>query len=162
VTLFRRPRVRRTRKGVYKVDLPDDERDVLRQLLPQLRQLLDTDDPDDGRMRRLFPPAYAEEADVEAEAEYQRFMREELLASRLSAIEAVEGSIEATELSEQELMSWMGSVNSLRLVLGTMLDVSEELDIVTLPDDMPDVESYALYAYLSSLLGEIVDALDPG
>ena len=27
-------------------------------------------------------------------------------------------------------------------------------------DETPDVEAYALYAYLSSLLGEMVDALD--
>ncbi len=42
-----------------------------------------------------------------------------------------------------------------------MLDVSEELEIGDVPDDDPDVESYALYAYLSSLLGEMVDALNP-
>ena len=83
------------------------------------------------------------------------------MASRLAALDAVEASIEATELEEQQLMSWLGAVNNLRLVLGTMLDVSEELEIGVLPDDAPDIEAYALYAYLSSLLGEIVDALDP-
>jgi len=57
--------------------------------------------------------------------------------------------------------SWLGAVNNLRLVLGTVLDVSEELEIGELPEATPDVEAYALYAYLSSLLGEMVDALDP-
>ena len=159
--LFRRPRVRRTRKGVYKVDLPDHEREVLHRLLPQLRTLVAGEDTD-GRTRRLFPPAYANVVDVEAEAEYQRFMHDELVASRLAALDTVEASLDATEVTEQELLAWMGSVNSLRLVLGTLLDVSEELDVGGVPDDIPDVESYALYAYLSSLLGEIVDALDPG
>ena len=46
--------------------------------------------------------------------------------------------------------------------LGTMLDVSDDLEIGEVPAETPDVETYALYAYLSSLLGEMVDALDPG
>ena len=40
-------------------------------------------------------------------------------------------------------------------------DTRLEYDI-ELPEEAPDVEAYALYAYLSSLLGEIVDALDSG
>ena len=35
----------------------------------------------------------------------------------------------------------MTSVNSVRLVLGTMLDVSEELEIEGVPDDDPDIHS---------------------
>jgi hypothetical protein len=160
VSLFRRSRIRRTRRGTYRVELPDEERELLRRLLPQLRALVADDDPGDGRTRRLHPPAYTD--DDEADADFQRLMREDLVASRVAALEAVEASVDATELDEQQLMSWLGSVNNLRLVLGTVLDVSEELEIGELPDEAPDVEAYALYAYLSSLLGEIVDALDPG
>jgi Domain of unknown function (DUF2017) len=160
VSLFRRSRIRRSRRGTYRVELPEEERDLLRRLLPQLRTLVTADDPDDERTRRLHPPAYAD--DVEADADYQRLMREDLVASRLAALDAVEASVDATDLDEQQLMSWLGAVNNLRLVLGTILDVSEELEIGELPDGTPDVEAYALYAYLSSLLGEIVDALDPG
>jgi hypothetical protein len=159
VSLFRRSRIRRTRRGTYRVELPEEERDLLRHLLPQLRSLLGDEDPDDGRTRRLHPPAYADDAD--ADADYQRLMREDLVASRLAAIDAVEASVDANELDEQQLLAWLGSVNNLRLVLGTVLDVSEELEIGELPEETPDVEAYALYAYLSSLLGEMVDALDP-
>ena len=59
------------------------------------------------------------------------------MASRLAALDAVEASVDATELDEQQLMSWLGAVNNLRLVLGTMLDVSEELEIGELPDETP-------------------------
>jgi hypothetical protein len=158
VSLFRHARVRRTRRGTYRLDLPDAERTVLRRLLPQLRELL-TQPDDDGRTRRLYPTAYAN--DEEADAEYQRLMHEELLASRLAGLDAVESTLEATELDEAQLAAWMGSVNSVRLVLGTLLDVSEDLDIGALPDDAPAIESYALYAYLSALLEEIVGALNP-
>jgi len=159
VSLFRRSRIRRTRRGTYRIELPDQERELLRHLLPQLRALVAGEEPGDGRTRRLHPPAYAD--DVEADADYQRLMREDLEASRLAALDAVEATVDATELDEQQLMSWLGAVNNLRLVLGTVLDVSEELEIGELPEETPDVEAYALYAYLSSLLGEMVDALDP-
>src|SRR5262249_48633535 len=157
---FRRSRIRRTRRGTYRVELPEEERDLLRRLLPQLRSLVEGDDPGDGRTRRLYPPAYTD--DAEADADYQRLMREDLVASRVAALEAVEASVDATEVDEQQLLAWLGSVNNLRLVLGTVLDVSEELDIGDLSEETPDVEAYALYAYLSSLLGEMVDALDAG
>src|SRR5215467_14246643 len=86
--VFGRARIRRTRRGTYRVDLPPPERDVLARLLPQLRQLVSGEGDDDGRSRRLFPTAYAQ--DAEADADYQRLMREELVASRLAAIETVE------------------------------------------------------------------------
>jgi hypothetical protein len=140
------------------MELPDEERELLRRLLPQLRSLVAGEDPGDGRTRRLHPPAYTD--DTDADADYQRLMREDLVASRMAAVDAVEASLDATEVDEQQLLAWLGSVNNLRLVLGTVLDVSEELEIGELPEETPDVEAYALYAYLSSLLGEMVDALD--
>ena len=57
-------------------------------------------------------------------------------------------------------MAWMTSVNRVRLVLGTMLDVSEDLDVHGVPDDDPDIHSYALYAYLSLLLEELTEAVN--
>ena len=73
----------------------------------------------------------------------------------------MEATIDARELDESQALAWMSSVNSVRLVLGTLLDVSEELDIDGLPDDDPDIHSYALYAYLSMLLEELVTAVGP-
>lgn len=53
-------------------------------------------------------------------------MREELLASRLSSIE-ISLSVIARhdELSEAEIDAFARSINSLRLVLGTTLDIAE-------------------------------------
>jgi hypothetical protein len=144
---------------MYRLDVPETERELLRRLLPQLRAVLSDETPADDRARRLFPPAYTD--DEAADAEYQRLMREDLVASHLAALDTVEASLDATELSEEQLVAWMSAVNSVRLVLGTLLDVSEELDIGRLPDATPDIESYALYAYLSNLLGDMVEALNP-
>ena len=154
---MRRRRVRRTRGGRYRIDLPEEERALLRALLPQLRELLAAP-ADDPRVRRLYPTAFPD--DVQKEDEYRRFMHEELVASRLAAVDAVEASIDARELDEAQAMAWMMSVNTVRLVLGTLLDVSEELDIAEVPDDHPDVHSYALYAYLSMLLEELLAAVN--
>ena len=159
MSFFHRGRVRRTRKGMYRLDVPDNEREILRRLLPQLRTVLADEEPADERARRLFPPAYTD--DEAADAEYQRLMREDLVASHLAALDLVEASLDANELTEGQLVAWMSAVNSVRLVLGTLLDVDEELDIGRLPNATPDIESYALYAYLSNLLGDMVEALNP-
>ena len=86
-------------------------------------------------------------------------MREELIASRVAAIEQVEATLDAKELDEAQLLGWMQSVNAVRLVLGTMLDVSEDDTIDHLAEDDPDVHNYALYGYLSGLLDEMVTVL---
>ena len=38
--MLRRQRVRRTRSGAIRVDIPDPEQELLRHVLPQLRELL--------------------------------------------------------------------------------------------------------------------------
>ena len=53
----------------------------------------------------------------------------------------------------------MGAVNSLRLVLGTRLDVSEDMDEVD--PDHPEAPAFAVYQYLSFLLETIVASLTP-
>ena len=154
--VLRRQRVRRTRAGVIRVDIPPPEQEVLRHVLPQLRDLLTLGSTDD-RTRRLFPTAYAE--DAEADAEYAGYMHGELVASRLSALDMVESTLGAKDLTEEQAVAWLQSINSVRLVLGSLLDVSEELELDSLPVDDPQIETYALYAYLSMLLGELVEAL---
>ena len=130
---------------------------MLRHVLPQLRDLLTLGSADD-RTRRLFPTAYAD--DPEAEAEYVGYMRDELVASRLAALEVIESTARRRATStEEQAVAWLQSINSVRLVLGSLLDVTEELDIDALPDDDPEIEGYVLYGYLSMLLDELVAAL---
>jgi Domain of unknown function (DUF2017) len=151
----RRDRIVALGEGRFAITLADPERQTLRHLVGQLRELLQEADPGDERMRRLFPTTYTN--DPEADAEYQRFMRPELVQSKLSALDAFEKSVSNEEVSEPELIGFMQSINSVRLVLGTILDVSEgDLDLD--PDD-PNIDGYILYDYLSGLLDDIVHAL---
>lgn len=148
-------RVRRTRRGDFDVKLPAEERALLRDLAPQLRALLDVD-LDDPSLRRLFPVAYPD--DPERDREYRQLVGDELLERRRASLDTLVATIEATRLSEDELLAWMGAINDLRLVLGTRLDVSEDMDPIPAPDD-PDAPMLVLYGYLGYLLESIIDAL---
>lgn len=152
-----RRRVTRTPAGEFRLRLGQDERQVLRSLPGQLRQLMD-EDPEDPSLRRLFPPAYAEDPDHEAE--YRALMGDDLRQQRLAALAVVERTVDAERLSEEEALSWLSALNDLRLVLGTRLGVSEEAiggDEVD-PDD-PRSAGLALYGYLSWLEEQLVEAL---
>jgi hypothetical protein len=143
------------RPGRYALRLPEAERDLLRGLLGELRELLALS-PDDPRARRLYPTAYRE--DAEEDAEYQRLMREELLTIRVDAADTVEATLDAVELSPEQLAAWMQAVNSLRLVLGTLLEVDEDHDPFALDPSDPEARPHVLYGYLGVLLEEIVQA----
>jgi hypothetical protein len=150
-------RVRRTRQGDFELRLPDDERALLRNVAPQLRQLLDGD-LDDPALRRLFPTAYAD--DAERDREYHQLVRDELADRRRAAVDTLLATVDQARVDEEQLLAWMGAVNDLRLVLGTRLDVSEETDPMPGPDD-PDAALLVLYGYLGYLLESIVEALSP-
>ncbi len=150
----RRWRIRAT-KGGYDIQLPDEERELLMHLLPQIREVMEH--PDEERARRLFPVAYLN--DVERDAEYHRFMREELVASRVAALEQFMATAQETHLDEAALMAWMQCVNSVRLVLGTVLDIGEDDEPLNLDENDPRFPEFALYGYLSVLLEEIMSAL---
>ena len=149
-----RRRVKRTRAGSFQLRLPPEERDLLRTLPGQLRELLETDDPS---LRRLFPPAYVDEPELEEE--YRRLMADDLVRRRQAALDIVEETIDAEQVDEEQLTAWMGAINDLRLVLGTRLDVSEDMDIEALEDDDPLTPAFALYGYLGWLQEQIVAAL---
>ena len=148
-------RVRPSRKGGYELRLPEEERNLLRNVAPQLRQLLDGDLAEPG-LRRLFPTAYAD--DPERDREYQQLVRDELADRRRAAVDTLLATVDADRVSEEELLAWMGAVNDLRLVLGTRLDVSEDEGPELDPED-PEAPLVALYGYLGFLLEVIVEAL---
>jgi hypothetical protein len=143
------------RGGRYEVRLPDEERALVRGLLTDLRALLSLG-PEDPRVRRLYPEAYADDAD--RQAEYQRLTQEELQSGRLAAVDVVEATVDERELTAEQMTAWMHAVNALRLVLGTMLDITEDDQSLALDRDHPDAPTMALYGYLGVLLEELVEA----
>ena len=155
-----RPPVERFRSG-YRINLATEERDLVRRLLGELQALL-VGPSDNPALKRIFPAAYHLAEHREQDEEYQRLMREELVASRLSAIIAVHEALDAKPpLAESQIFALMQSLNGLRLVIGTMLDVSEDDDLTDIDEDAPSAGEQHLYGYLSWLLEWTVRALDP-
>lgn len=149
--------VRRSHDGSIELHLGEVERDLLRDVLGQLREAL-VADAGDPVLARLFPPAYAD--DPEKEAGFKALARDELLEHRLAAIETVEATVDAERLDAEQADTWMRAINSLRLVLGTRLDVKEDERPDVDPDD-PDVLAWMLYELLSLLVDDLVRALEP-
>ena len=144
----------RGRNG-YVLRIAPQERALVIRLLDELSELLSAPRPQQPATARLFPVVHPD--DPEREAEYQRLMRDELITSRLAGIETVKGVLDRTAkkvtFTDEQLTSFMQAVNGVRLVLGTILDVSEDDDVDEIEDHVPE---YQLYAYLSWLLDSAV------
>jgi Domain of unknown function (DUF2017) len=154
--MFDRSRVQRGRSGEVRLRLPREERELLRTLPAQLRSLLD-ESPEDPSLERLFPPAYD---DAESEAEYRRLMRDELLDGRRRALETLEETLDRDRLSAEQAQAWLTALNDLRLVLGTRLGVREDELLGRLDPADPRASALGVYAYLSWLQEQLVEALE--
>jgi hypothetical protein len=86
-------------------------------------------------------------------------VRASLLDGKLGALRVLERTATAERLAEPELEAWLGALESLRLVLGTELDVTEEDGAVPLDPDDPHAPRRGLYYWLSWLQEEAVQAL---
>jgi uncharacterized protein DUF2017 len=160
----RRSPVRESGSG-YLIELGEDEAALVSRLLDELRQLLTNPSPDSSErllIVRLFPVAHPDDED--AEAEYQRLMRDDLVQSKLEAIACVENVLTAERRSdrvvdEAGLVAFMQSLNGIRLVLGTMLGVTDDPEAEEVAAQVEDSPEYHLYAYLSWLLEHCVRAV---
>lgn len=140
--------------GGVRLNFDEQELLLLRELLAELQTLLE--DPDDPAVRRLFPPAHD---DLESEEQYRSLVRGQLLGGRTEALETVRRTLGRETLSPKEADAWLRAFNDLRLVLGTRLDVTEDIEFEGLDPREPRGRDLAVYAYLSWLQEELVEAL---
>jgi Domain of unknown function (DUF2017) len=147
-------RIEREGKGVA-LRLPANEQALVRSLAAELVETLG-EAPADPSLRRLTPPAYDDEAD---EKGYREIMGAELLNGRLQALEVLAATAGNERLSTDEAEVWLRALNDLRLVLGTRLDVQENSLLDRIDSDDPDAAGLAVYAYLSWLQEQLVEAL---
>jgi len=145
----------------WELRIGDDERALISRLLGELRTLLTSDDDSvagSPLLQRLFPTVYTD--DPEKEAEYQRLMREELVTSRVHQIDVVAALLGTDEsMSEATVVAFMQSLNAVRIVLGTVLDVGEDDELDEIDDDDEFAGEHHLYGYLSWLLEWTVRSL---
>jgi hypothetical protein len=146
--------IRRRRDGRYAIKLDPSVRAVL---VTMSEQLAPTIGPDEPMTRRLFPPAYAGDDLQGAEAEYRNLVDNALVNHHREAFTVMAETAQADILTESELNAWMSAIGSLRLVLGTRLDVSEDM-VAPDPGD-PMAPEYALYELLGQLQYLMIDVL---
>jgi hypothetical protein len=169
----RRP-FRRNHSAGYDVVLEAGEAAVLTRLCEELSALLNNDEPAgdepqaDPVLERLFPRAYLDPTEEEAEAEWQRLAHGDLLDGRRRAVATVEHALAGAvvrrgrfELSidEEGAQAWLAVINDARLALGTRLQVTEDMDMSHLDPDDPDTAPYAVYWWLGVLEERLVEVL---
>ena len=151
-------RLARRADGHFDVDLPPEERSLLRSLPASMRLALTEGTPaDDPALARLNPKAYTD--NDEFESEYRDLVGNDLDAGRLAALDTIEATADAPTLDEAQLQAWMRAINDTRLLLGTRLEVTEDPDDHEMAADDPRRSAFELYHWLSWLEQEMVDAV---
>lgn len=120
----------------------------------QLDPLLETHDP---MTKRLFPPAYPALGLEEAERDYRTLVDHALINHHRDAFAVLARTADADSLSDSELEAWLSAVGALRLVLGTRLEVTEDMPAPGAED--PASAEYALYELLGQLQYLMVEVL---
>ena len=180
----------RRRAGAVQVSLSGEEASALNALAAQVATMLADGDtgvpspeadpleamvgmttepvaaPDDPALRRLLPDAYADET---MSGEFRRLMDGELRRQKTEALDelrrAVEGAGEGglkLKLKADQAETWLRALTDIRLVLGTRLDVTEDLEdrwAKLTPDD-PMAPLLAAYEWLGWLQESVVLALE--
>jgi predicted lipoprotein len=155
----------RRRAGTVDVTLTEPESALLRSVATQMSGVLEA--PEGlAETRRLFPPAY--EDDAEAQAEFAGLMSSDLLDGKRKAVTSLLETLERgavkrggwrVTLSGEEADDWLAAINDARLTLGTRLDVTEEsYDRAISPED-PDALALEVFRYLGWLEDNLVVTL---
>lgn len=167
------------RRRVILLTLSDQERTVLTDLLGQLIDMVaaepqgmptdplaamvgispDARKPEDPAMARLLPDAYS---DPELAREFRRFTESDLRATKVSNAKRALADLNQPgpiEIDGAHALAWLATLNDLRLVLGTRLEVTE--------DTRPDLSAlsplaahtYLVYDWLTYLQDGLIRAL---
>jgi hypothetical protein len=178
------PGFRRNRHGHVSLHLPESERAILRDLFGQMASMLTPEPsavamdplaelvgidplavrPADPALARLFPDAYTDAIESD---EFRRFTMRDLRSGKLANTTATIQSLsrpDPTRLSKGECQAWLGSLNDLRLTMGTRLAVSEDgsQGFNDLPDDDPNRAMALVYDWLTFHQERLIRALEKG
>jgi hypothetical protein len=111
----------------------------------------------DPAVARLYPAAIPD--DPAADAAFRDLTRADLEDTRRTRLATVEATLDARSIDDAQATAWMGTLNDLRLVLGTRLGVTDETEGQPIDEDDPDADRRIVYAYAGWLLEQFVDAL---
>lgn len=106
--------------------------------------------PTDPISTRLFPDAYPD--DPEASMEFRRFTERSLRETNVNRANSVLADIEGQTtltLNPDQWRTWVGFLNSLRLALGTRLEVDQETWTLERDESDPLYQIFELYNWLT-------------
>ncbi len=155
------PDVERVDDGLH-LSLANQEAGILRELVKEMRLLLQADIPEsDPVMQRLFPRAHE---DDEEERTYQDLVGNELHRAKLDALRSVaetlgaEGDVDVL-LPAPAVDDWLRLLNDVRLAIGTRLDVDQDkMDRTHDPSD-PEAPALSVLHWLGWLQGSILEEM---
>lgn len=158
-------------------DAPDDP-------LAELFAEGPSEPPSDPVLKRLFPDAYSDPegtpqaAEAEEQraysSEFRRYTENDLRAGKRDSALVVIRTLDALhsageggavlKLSVEESRQWLGTLNDLRLAIGSRLDITDEEDtdlLYRLPDEDPRKPMVMAYLWLGGLQETLVTTLMP-
>jgi hypothetical protein len=171
----------RRRGGLVVTDLSEREAGLLRGLVGQVRDMLEarvaatprdelaeltgmttgpTTAPTDRVLARLLPDFHREDATLSGGL---RALHEpELVAVKEGVAGVVLDTCPArggrVRLSEEQAQAWLSALNDVRLALGTVLEVTEDMPDELPPDD-PRAPHLGVYHWLTWVQESLIDAL---
>jgi hypothetical protein len=119
--------------------------------------------PDDPVLKRLLPDAYRD--DEASASDFRRYTDAELRATKRGhatiVLETLPAGDGVLELDRDQADAWLGSLNDMRLALGTSMGVTEDTDPEDYPEDHPARQALEIYGWLGWLQESLLSCLDP-
>jgi hypothetical protein len=155
--------VTRSRGKAPILELDAQERDLMHQLLGEMRTLLEADIPRvDEVTRRLFPDAFE---DPEESAKFRELVGDELRTAKLAAVNAFDDQLgakgsAAIALEPDSVQDLLAVLTDMRLAIGTRLDVTEEM-MQTEPDPSdPEAAAMSVLHWLGWIQESVLLEID--
>lgn len=151
------------RHGRLRLRLERAEVELLLILLTELDAVLAGDvDSGDAVLTRLFPAAYRDDGD--ADAEYRSLTESTLRSERSERVAACRADLAGEGHADVDLTDpdtgrrWLQVLNDVRLALGTRLEITEEAE-PELDLDSPEGQQRMIYHWLTAVQDSLVHAL---
>jgi hypothetical protein len=160
---------RRGARGPTVLVLPEAAFALLRHVVSELGEMIGASAP--GPVTdRLFPRAYLDPTEEEAEREWQALVHDDLARGRIEAVAAVIADIDAARPAGRGLAEvaldgdaaetrWLTVLNDCRLALGTVLDARED-EPLEFPADDPRAASVEVYEFLGAVQDDLLAVLE--
>ncbi len=163
--------VKKRRKGVV-LELSRDEVALLQTLPAQLAPFLEGGPtPSEGTdpvRDRLFPRAYLDPTEEEAEHNWQDMVHSDLVREKAAALAVLAETLERVAGSDRdvkiildraEVEAWLSALNDARLALGTTIGIADDHDPELIDPSDPGSQPFFIYDWLTMLQGTILEVV---